>query len=628
MDPALRQLIAAGDPGEWVEAIIRQDPRVTQIPPHVRVVSRFSDIATVRVRRRDIERVWAHPGTASVKAARVLQFERPGHAGRADGDAFSWLSRRAERGTAKRGPWNDQGRQGEGVVVGVVDWGFDFAHRAFRDGQGGSRIDALWDQRGPQGHRSPRYGYGRVLFRRDLDAALRTPSPYATAAYHPADSDPGIGAHGTHVADIAAGTTRADGGGLAPRASLVCVHLASAPLTGLANLGDSVRLLEAIAFIADVAAGRPLVINLSVGRHGGPHTGLTLVEQAFDRFLEAAPNRMIVQSAGNYFQARTHAQGQVNPGGEARLRWRVSPNDATPNEFELWYSDRDDFDVTLVPPGGRETDGIRVGQGESRGLYGPDGAELGRAYHRAFDPNTPDHHFEAFLKPNAPPGEWTVIVRGRRVQDGRYHAWIERDGRGARQSRFASGDVSTASTIGSICNGFLTIAVGAAEVTPFGARPAPFASQGPTRDGRQKPDLSAPGVRVGAARSAPRGSSRPRNGATVMSGASQASPYVAGVAASLMSDSPAPKDIHSLRQQLFAAAETWASAGLTGGRTDRRVSRLGTGLIARREKVGSSEESVTTHPIPSGASHSALQSNIGGVARASNPASEPARIQQ
>jgi subtilisin family serine protease len=543
MDPALKELIAQGDPDAWVEAIIRQDPRARTLPSPLRVMSEFEDIKTVRVRRRDLEAVWADPGTASVKAPRILQFERP----------LSPAIAAERQPTQSAVPRPLIGERGKGVVVGIVDWGFDFGHPAFRDAAGNTRIDALWDQRGEASHRSPRFGYGKVHRAAQINRALTTQTPYKTLGYHPGSSDIGLGAHGTHVADIAAGSRRGTigkvEGGLAPEAKLAVVHLASAPLSGLANLGDSVRLLEAIDFLHDVAGDRPLVINLSVGRHGGPHTGLTLVEQAFDRFLESHPDRLIVQSAGNYRLSRAHAQGRVLSGQSHDLHWEVDPGDTTPNELEIWYSDRDDLQISITPPGAR--DSFSVARGQSRALYGGDGAEVGRLYHRAYDPNTPDHHFEAFLRPSAPAGTWKITLHGKAVEDGRYHAWIERDGSGKRQSRFAKQDVSESSTIGSICNGFLPISVGAAHEDLFGTGPASFASAGPTRDGRQKPDLSAPGFRIRAARSTPRWRKTPGRGATVMSGASQASPYVAGLAAAWLSAQDSPRDIHAIRAGVF-----------------------------------------------------------------------------
>ncbi|MEM8616338.1 MAG: S8 family serine peptidase [Pseudomonadota bacterium] len=564
MDPALRELVADGDPDEWIEAILRLEPKADGRVPHVRTLAVFADVRTVRVQRRHVEAVWAHPATASLKAARLLQFEDPLERT----GAFSVRSRASQQFDPSPKP--DLGRRGQGCVVGVVDWGFDIANDAFRKGSGASRVLALWDQRGPKTDESPRYGYGRVIRQAQIDAALATAAPYTALGYHPGDADTGIGAHGTHVADIAAGSIRGDLGGFASEADLVFVHLASQPLSGLANLGDSVRLLEAVQFIADQAGDRPVVINLSVGRHGGPHTGLTLVEQAFDRFLETAPNRLIVQSAGNYFLSDTHTHGRIAPGQTATLTWQVNRGDRSPNELEFWYSNRDRFDVTLMPPGARQ--GFKVGLGESRGLYRSDGAEIGRLYHRAFDPNTPDHHLEVFLNPAAPSGAWTLQVFGELVEDGRYHSWIERDGSGRRQSRFAPDVATTPTTVGSICNGFLPLSVGAAQTTPFGILPARFASAGPTRDGRQKPDLCAPGVGIRAARSTPRWSTRPKAGTARMSGASQAAPYVAGLAAALMSGLPGRHDIHALRRLITSAVRPIRTA------SDDARTQLGAGI--------------------------------------------------
>ncbi len=571
MDPALRELLADGDPDEVIEAILRLTPGTNDLPEGVREISRFAEIATIRIRRGDIERVWAHPATQSLKAPRTLQFDAPEMTPES-------LSKLFDDGVRPRMPL---GNRGKGVVVGVIDWGFDFGHPAFRDRAGRTRIKALWNQsaKGP----SPRFGYGTVYTRADINAALRAPRPYTALGYHPGTSDRGAGAHGTHVADIAAGTTRPGGGGVAPEADLVFVHLASGPLSGLANLGDSVRLLEAIDFIAETAGDQPFVINMSIGRHGGPHTGLTLVEQAFDRFLEAAPDRMLVQSAGNYYLARAHTSGRLQPGGTHVIEWQTNPGDRTPNEIEIWYSDRDTFDVRITPPGGNKSVSVKLG--DARGLYAKDGSEVARLYHRAYDPNTPDHHIEVFLRPEAPPGTWKIELKGGIIEDGRWHAWIERDGGSRRnQSRLPPRSADPRHTIGSICNGFLPIAVGAATEDSPTARPAPFASSGPTRDGRQKPDLAAPGFRIQAAKSTPRWSSSPRPRTVRMSGASQAAPHVCGIAAAMLSDLPRGLGIHQLRARLFDRVRPWTRP------RSADLPRLGAGLLSSRLIAGAETE--------------------------------------
>ncbi len=137
---------------------------------------------------------------------------------------------------------------------------------------------------------------------------MRQRNPYSLLAYHPADASSGP-THGTHTTGIAAGNGRSGGpSGMAPESDIIFVHLATATGERGDNLGDSVALLEAIDFIARVAGRRPWVLNLSMGRHAGPHDGCTLIEQGMDAALSAAPGRACVQSTGNYFSRPIHSQ--------------------------------------------------------------------------------------------------------------------------------------------------------------------------------------------------------------------------------------------------------------------------------------------------------------------------------
>lgn len=540
----------AGKPDDVVEAITRLHDGVDRTPAPAREVANFGDVRTIRLQRRDIHRLWSDSRVASLKAARAVELERP------------WPvspNRRNPTFTKRRHPRNLR-ETGRGVVVGILDWGFDFAHPAFRNADGSSRILALWDQRSFDSKRPAAgvvpapYGYGRVFFRPDIDAALRTSAPYDQLGYHPGEADRGGGAHGTHVADIAAGTPRPDSpGGVAPGADLIFIHLAAGPILDLADLGSSVRILEAIDFLRRVSQGRPLAINASIGRHGGSHVGRNLVERAFDNFVEGRNNTEIVQSAGNYYLAASHASGTLKPGSIRELGWRVARSDMTDNELEIWYSNRDRLILALFPPGGVQPIIARLN--ETRILYDRAGQEIGRIYHRAFDPNSPDHHIDVFLYRKAPAGQWRVQIHGDRVRDGRFHAWIERDPAGRRgQSRFALRDIDRHCTIGSICTGFNTIAVGPAEILGPFVGPARFGSAGPTRDGRTKPDVVAPGIRERAARSVPESETTPASMNTSMSGASQASPYVAGTVALCLEAGQGQLDFNDIRRAVIGTA--------------------------------------------------------------------------
>src|SRR5262249_22565775 len=160
-----------------------------------------------------------------------------------------------------------------------------------------------------------------------LNAALETSDPYRALGYHPADADVARnGAHGTVTTCIAAGNGLSGGpSGMAPEADIVCVHLgteAGGPYP-LESLGGSVRAREGIDFCRRVAGNRPYVISASIGRHGGPHDGLTVLDRAAD--FESRGNSLCFFSAGNYFSRSIHASKVLKRGDEASVRVIVDP---------------------------------------------------------------------------------------------------------------------------------------------------------------------------------------------------------------------------------------------------------------------------------------------------------------
>ncbi|MCA9704892.1 MAG: S8 family serine peptidase [Myxococcales bacterium] len=549
MDPALRELLAAGN-DRSAEVVIRLRDR-SSVPPGVQVVARFGEIVTARVPAARLVEVYHSPLVKSMKASRLVQGDPPQEVDDLDAELLPTPPRREPH-------WPT----GRGVIVAILDWGLDFAHDDFRCGDGRTRLRAFWNQGArPHPSRPNRYGYGVVHDRASIDAALRTDDPYAALGYDPSRFDPsGRGAHGTHVAGIAAGGGRAPGSspGVAPEAELVFVQLATGQLSGLASLGDSVRLLEALDFVAHVAGATPFVVNLSLGQMGGSHDGLNPVEQALDRFVEQTPGCMVCMSTGNYRSARTHCHGRLVPGARHEVTWTVRGTDRTPNELEVWYSGRDRLAVVIRAPPGVRCTSPRTGLGRTSSIEA-DGRVVGRTYHRARDPNNGDHHVDVFLYEGAPAGDWTVVLHPEDVLDGRFHMWIERDRSSLDQSHFSAAQATQSHTTGTICNGFRTLAVGAYDALDPQRRVAPFSSQGPTRDGRPKPDLLAPGVRIRSSRSGPiqdaLGSTR------VMSGTSMAAPHVTGAVALLFDAAARPLPVQHTRALLLGSAEPGPGPG-------------------------------------------------------------------
>jgi subtilisin family serine protease/outer membrane protein OmpA-like peptidoglycan-associated protein len=541
VDPALWELLRAeaGAGGDRVlEAIIRLARPGIEIPD-VRIVSRFGTVATCRIRTRDVIAVRARPDVISVKAARGLSPGFEPATGPPDPATPALPSMYAT--DVRRSPGLTL--TGAGVVVASVDWGVDVDSAALRwpddpaaigEGHrpGGTRFLSFWDQRDQAaGPRPDPYGYGTVHDREQIDRALQGPRPYEQLGYHPAIADrQGRGTHGLHVIDIAAGNGRAGGPvGIAPDADLLFVHLADRNTGGLANFGDSVRLLEAVDFISRAAGSRPCVINISAGRICGPKDGSTLVERAFDELLDAMPGRFVVNSAGNYFAWRTHSCGTIAPGETRSLTFVTGPGDITVNELEIWYDGADELTVRIDPPGYAAARPVCLGERSDLLI---DGRVVGRVYHRKHDPNNGDNHIVAFLDPIGYAGPWTVTLEARRVSSGRFHAWIERDDSCPDcQARFTPDDSNAATTIGTITTSRLPLIVGAYDGHDPARTAATFSSAGPTRDGRGKPDLAAPGVSVLAGRSAPVSAGRNPGLLVRKSGTSMATPHVTGAVA-------------------------------------------------------------------------------------------------
>lgn len=526
MDPALQELISAGSEYEWVRALLRRKSNQTVLPSWVKEITRFGPVSTVRIRRGDIRKTWALKNVASLKAPRLLKLDEL--------PSTEFFGNHPPKRKSPRRP-KGLSSTGKGVVIGCLDWGLDFTHQAFRNADGTTRLLAIWDQdvrkETPAFPAPQPWGYGRLITREDINKALQTRDPFKALNFK--FDDRKRTKHATHVLDIAAGSSRAGfHGGMAPDADLVFVQMQ----TGRgprADLGDTVQLPEAIDFVHRIAGNKPCVINMSLGSHSSSHDGRELVSMMNDNFLRLNKNRMIVQSAGNYYQQRTHTYTQLFAGRSETFTWEIDPRDITMNELEFWYSNKDVVVLSIKPPGKKHWTNVPLGS--SKEIRDNKGRRVVKAYHRAFDPNSPSHHIDIFIDPKFGFGKWSIKIRPIKILDGKIHGWIERDQSGFLQSRFSAKDVVQRTTLGSICNGYYPLVVGASVDTSSMTSAAPFTSSGPTRDNRQKPDIGAPGLRVIAAGSDfANGNGAAHNKAAIESGSSMGAPYVTGVVACCM----------------------------------------------------------------------------------------------
>ncbi|MBR4828426.1 MAG: S8 family serine peptidase [Muribaculaceae bacterium] len=176
----------------------------------------------------------------------------------------------------------DKPYTGKGVIVGVIDCGFDFNHINLCDDNGLTRVKAVYMPLDTTGNQ-PVIGHcqlpGSCYETPEEIAALTTDDPLTT--------------HGTQTAGIAAGAYRENGWyGVAPDAEIVACAMLETELT-------DVRVANCISYIIDYAnrVGKPCVINISLGSNVGPHDGSSYLVRVCEQF--SGPGRVFVISAGN-----------------------------------------------------------------------------------------------------------------------------------------------------------------------------------------------------------------------------------------------------------------------------------------------------------------------------------------
>src|ERR1051325_1197129 len=430
---------------------------------------------------------------------------------------------------------------GSGVIVGVVDHGCDFVHRNLRNADGTTRLLFLWDQnQQSEAASTDDCPYGKEFDSEEINKALAAPD--AETAHQQLGYRVGDDAHGTFVLDIAAGNGMATKlPGVAPQADIIFVELKQGAASEPGSLGDSRRLLDAVKYIFDKAdkLKRSGVVNVSLNANGGPHDGSTPVERAFDELLRS-DGRAIVVAAGNTLTQGGHASGTVNHEQPRVLHWVITANDKTDNKLEVWYGGAHRLEVTLITPEGEVLGTFPLG--ETQRIF-RQGIEVARVFHRLRDPNNNDNQVFILFLPTMPAGTWGVSLSSSEQQEVEFHAWIERGTPG--QSFFAPADVDRAFTIGSIACGVSTITVGS--YAALNQNLAEDSSQGPTRDAKRKPEVSAPGVWVRAARSLTQSFLR-------SSGTSASAAHVTGIIAMLMQASPVPLTTKQIRDAVIDSA--------------------------------------------------------------------------
>lgn len=364
---------------------------------------------------------------------------------------------------------------GEGVLIGVIDQGFQPRHIAFYDAEGKTRVKQYWNR-----------------------------SKYPNSSTSPTTTLPsggdGISAHGhaTHVTNIAAGSKveGIDYYGIAPKADIYMIP----------SSFNETEMLEDIRTISAYALkkGQPAVVNMSLGSQMGPHDGSTPYDTGVNQLIKGG-GLFVCAAMGNEGGQRIHATYAFKGDGDVKSLLFSPASGETLLPCELWELKANgkrnvEFKPFYVVNGTR----TYLTSTEQAQLYIYDDIDRYNNKHNMYV-TVPLSSFASIAGSNA---QFGIEMKGN--EGDTIHAWIEADYASFQGgSGYITGNSQyLVSEGGASIPGSIAVAAYAAtnsfksqDGETYGANQtvgalASFSSNGPWLGGINKPTIAAPGFLV------------------------------------------------------------------------------------------------------------------------------------
>ncbi len=223
--------------------------------------------------------------------------------------------------------------RGRDVIIGFIDTGIDYTHKAFIYPDNTTRIISIWDQTIQSDTVSERVRYGSEFTREQINQALASEDPFSVV---PSKDESG---HGTKMAGIAAGNEMEQEGfsGIAPSTELIVVKLKEAKkaLKEIMFVKEETYCFQetdvqfAINYMVQVAQEnrKPLVFCIGLGTSQDAHTGTGSTSFLLSE-LSTRSGIGAVIAAGNEADTKRHYSGLISPTRKI-------------DEFELTVSEKD-----------------------------------------------------------------------------------------------------------------------------------------------------------------------------------------------------------------------------------------------------------------------------------------------
>lgn len=478
-------------------------------------------------------------------------------------------------------PWPMTGLN---VIMGVIDFGFDYGHPAFFDKSGTKyRVTKSWELN-TTGTPPTGFAYGHE----------RTTQADMLAA----GTDNAEQMHGTGVAGIAAGSglgsTNEKDKGIAYESEMVFVGVRRDTIGEQWRQSSFSDFVDGINYIFTYAnqAGKPAVTNISWGSQSGPHDGSSLFAQACDNL--SGQGKVVVMSAGNDGQEKIHLNKTFTTSDTLIQTFATFTSDTMKRTWiDIWGDTSKTFcaQVTLYKNGiaGQTTDFVCIDDNDHDmyllGGNGTDTCFVNFLTASSEYNNKPRMTIDIYNKSK---DSIHIAIKG---TDGNIDVWNESYYYGYKygySSEFTSlgkpghVDGNTNSTVSDMGSAKSVLLVGAYvskrtwndisglqwSYNATVGNIAPFSSKGPMADGRIKPDIAGPGMTMATAVSSydlryhPQGlnkqqvvSSSTFNGKTyyyaMFLGTSASAPAVSGVVALMFQANPklTYQQIHSIVKQ-------------------------------------------------------------------------------
>ena len=398
--------------------------------------------------------------------------------------------------------WNNYNLTGEGILVGFLDTGIDYTHNAFKDDEGNTRIEYIYDLEN-----------GVVYDKNKINEALKSEDPFSIVP------EIDLSGHGTHVAGIACagGNINFDNYGVAYKSSIAMVKI-----TGENSLRAalSTQLMRGLKFLMDKSneINKPLVVNISLSTNDGSHNGSSLLEKYIQTFTQLQ-KAVIVVAAGNEGNSAHHVGGKMKKEEDLDLNIGDGEKGIILDFFKPVLVD---VSVEVISPTGISTGPMGLSESYKERFVGREKIVVYSTGPKPFDIQGQTTISILPLGDTITSGGWRIIVRKLNNYEGYFDVWLPIAEGLNERTRFLQPDVYNTLGIPATVEGVISVG----SYNFLNNNLSAFSGRGVVRpEWLIKPDLVAPGENIL--------STVEEQGFDTKSGTSMAAPQVSGICALL-----------------------------------------------------------------------------------------------